>query len=131
MSMTASTIGSAVRTPLANAFSALAASIYSSVPETVISPAIVLIPDSPYLEPNLINQSTTKVQVNLVVTAIVNYNSNAGSLDNLEQLVISILGAMPSGYIVGAVERPTVVQIGAGSFLAADISVSTQYTQTN
>jgi len=65
------------------------------------------------------------------VTAIVNYNSNAGSLDNLEQLVVSILGAMPSGYIVGAVERPTVVQIGAGSFLAADISVSTQYTQTN
>jgi hypothetical protein len=119
------------RAALANAFSALAANIYSSVPETPLPPAIVVVPNSPYMETVLINDATTKVKINFAISAIVASNSNAGSLDNLEKLIIGILAAMPAGYVVGAVEKPTVLEVGQSPMLVADINVSTYYTQTN
>jgi GTP:adenosylcobinamide-phosphate guanylyltransferase len=123
------TIQADVRAPLATALSGLVASVYEVVPEVMTSPAVIISPDSPYLEPNIINQSTTKVQINMIVTAAVGYQNNAGALDNLEQLVISILGAMPSGYVVGDVQRPSVLEAQTGKYLVADIPVHTQYTE--
>jgi hypothetical protein len=124
------TIAADVRGTLATALSGVAASVYPSVPETVIPPAVVIVPSSPYLETTLIG-SSIKVKINFDVTAAVAYNNNAGALDNLEQLVISILGAMPSGYVVGDVQRPVITSVGASNLLTADLSVSTYYTQTN
>ena len=127
--MTASTI-SDTRAALANSFSALAANVYSSVPESPIPPAIVVVPDSPYMEVVLIGKAQTKVKLNFAITAIVSSNSNAGSLDNLEKLIIEILAAMPAGYVVDVVEKPTVLEVGQSPMLVADINVSTYYTQT-
>ena len=127
--MTASTI-SDTRAALANSFSALAANVYSSVPESPIPPAIVVVPDSPYMEVVLIGKAQTKVKLNFAITAIVSSNSNAGSLDNLEKLIIGILAAMPAGYVVDVVEKPTVLEVGQSPMLVADINVSTYYTQT-
>ncbi len=89
------------RAALATAFSSLAATCYSSVPESPIPPAIVIVPDSPYMEVVLIGKAKTQVKLNFAITAIVASNSNAGSLDNLEKLIIGILAAMPAGYVVG------------------------------
>ena len=119
------------RAALANAFSALSANVYPSVPESPIPPAIVVVPDSPYMEVELIGKSTVKVKINFAITAIVASNSNAGSLDNLEKLIIGILAAMPAGYVVGQIEKPTVLEVGQSPMLVADINVSTYYTQTN
>ncbi len=88
-------------------------------------------PSSPYLEIETIGKSSVRCKVNMTITAIVAYNSNPASLDNMEQLVMSILAVIPSGYVVGAVEQPTVQQIGASTMLISDINVSTYYTQTN
>ena len=82
---------SETRAALANAFSALSANVYPSVPEAPIPPAIVVVPDSPYMEVVLIGKSKTQVKINFAITAIVASNSNAGSLDNLEKLIIGIL----------------------------------------
>ena len=119
------------RAALANAFSALSANVYPSVPESPIPPAIVVVPDSPYMEVVLIGNSSVKVKINFAITAIVASNSNAGSLDNLEQLIMGILAAMPAGYVVGQIEKPTVLEVGQSPMLVADINVSTYYTQTN
>jgi hypothetical protein len=127
--MTASTI-SDTRAALANSFSALAANVYGSVPESPIPPAIVVVPNSPYMEVVLIGKTQTKVKLNFAITAIVASNSNAGSLDNLEKLIIGILAAMPAGYVVDVVEKPTVLEVGQSPMLVADINVSTYYTQT-
>ena len=129
--MPASTLLSSVRQPLATAFSGLAANVYNHVPESIMSPAIVFVPASPYLELDTIGKQTIRCKVNLTITAAVAYNSNPGSLDNIEQLIMSILAVIPNGYAVGAVERPTVTQVGASTMLIADINVSTYYTQTN
>jgi hypothetical protein len=127
--VTASTIAG-TRSTLAAAFSSLAASSYNSVPESPIPPAIVIVPASPYLEPTLIG-SLTKVKINFTITAIVAYNSNPASLDNLEQLIMGILALIPQGYEVGNTSRPTPLEVGASTMLTADISVSTYYTQTS
>jgi hypothetical protein len=118
------------RAALATAFSALSANVYPSVPESPIPPAIVVVPSTPYMEVVLIGKASTKVQLNFVISAIVASNSNAGSLDNLEKLIIGILAAMPAGYVVGVVEKPTVLEVGQSPMLVADINVSTYYTQT-
>ncbi len=129
--MPASSIQTSIRDALKTAFSGVAASTYNSVPESIIAPAVVLVPATPYLEPQLLNKSTTKLKVNLTATCVVAYNSNPASLDNLEKLAISVLAALPAGYIAGAVERPLVSQIGAAQYLTADINISTYYEQTN
>jgi hypothetical protein len=118
------------RATLSNAFSGLAANVFSSVPESPIPPAIVVVPSTPYMEVVLIGKASTKVKLNFAITAIVASNSNAGSLDNLEKLIIGILAAMPAGYVVGTVEKPTVLEVGQSPMLVADINVSTYYTQT-
>lgn len=128
--MTASSIAD-TRAVLANSFSALAANVYASVPESPIPPAIVVVPDSPYAEVVLIGKGSVKLKINFAISAIVASNSNAGSLDNLEKLIVGILAAMPAGYVVGQIEKPTVLEIGASPMLVADINVSTYYTQTN
>ena len=126
---TPTTIATNVRGTLATALASVAASVYSTVPEAVIPPACVIVPDSPSLETTTIGASTVRVKVNLVVSAAVAYNNNAGALDNLEQLIISIMQAMPTGYVVGDVQRPTIQAVGASNMLVADLAVSTYYTQ--
>ena len=121
-------IESAIRTPLKTSLSTIAANVYNGIPETMTSPSIVLVADSPYLESTLVNGSTTKVKVNLTVTGVVGYSNNAAALDNLETLMISIISAMPNGYVVGNVNQPQPLEVGAGKYLTADLQVSTYYT---
>jgi len=129
--MPASTILDTVRTPLATAFANVAGNVYAYVPEAPMVPFVVCVPDSPYLELETIGKTTLHTKINLVISVAVAYNSNPASLDNLEQLVISVLKVIPVGYTIGAVEKPTVTQVGPANVLVADIRVSTYYTQTN
>jgi len=118
-----------VREDLATALNTIGATVYSFVPEAIIPPACVIVPDSPYLESTLISKSSVSVRINFTITAAVAYNSNPGALDNLEKLVIEIIGIMPDGYVVGDVQRPTITNIGTSSLLIADLAVSTYYNQ--
>ena len=128
--MPASTILSQVRQPLATALGSVAGNVYSYVPESIIPPAVVCVPDTPYLELETINKSTLHTKINFSISVAVAYNSNPASLDNIEQLIMSVLAVIPTGYVVSTVERPTVTQVGASTLLIADIRVSTYYTQT-
>ena len=128
--MPASTILSQVRQPLATALGSVAGNVYSYVPESIITPAVVCVPDTPYLELQTINKSTLHTKINFSISVAVAYNSNPASLDNIEQLIMSVLAVIPTGYVVSSVERPTVTQVGASTLLIADIRVSTYYTQT-
>ena len=126
-----STILSDIRTPLATALAGVAGNVYSFVPETVIPPAVVVVPDSPYLELQTINKSTLHTKINFTISVAVAYNSNPASLDNIEQLIMSVLAVIPTGYVVSSVERPTVTQVGASTLLIADVRVSTSVSYTH
>jgi hypothetical protein len=126
-----STIAADVRGAIKTALAACTANIYDSVPEAPIVPAIVIVPDSPYMELELIGKSTTRVKLNYTITACVAYLSNAAALDNLEQLVISILGELDaSKYELSTVERPSVTEVGTTTLLVSDIRLSVRYEQT-
>jgi len=128
--MTASTILSAVRQPLATALSGVTANVYAYVPESVQVPAVVLVPSSPYLEFDTIGSDTFRAKINFTISCCVAYLSNPASLDNIEQLIESVVLAIPAGYEISDVQRPTVTQVGASNLLVADIGVSTHYTRT-
>ena len=101
------------------------------MPEAPIVPAVVLVPDSPYMELETIGKGNVRVRLNYTVSALVAYFSNEASLDNLEKLVISILGALNgSKYELSTVERPTVTQVGTTNLLVSDIRLSVRYEQT-
>ncbi len=129
--MTASSVAVNVRGALKTALSGVTASVYDSVPEAGIPPFAAIVPGAPYFEVTNIGTSSIKFKVNLQVTAAVAYFDNSASLDNLEKLIISILTALPSGYILGAVDAPGTLDLGASKVLAANINLSMYYTQTN
>ena len=129
--MTASSIATTIRGTLKTAISSVAINPYDSVPEAPQVPFAAIVPNTPYLEPNLIGTST-RVKINLVITVGVAMYSNASALDNIEKLVMSILAVIPQGYTVGSVSNPIPMTLASGSdILACEIDISTQYTQTN
>ena len=128
--MSPSSIAVNVRGALKTAISGVAANTYDAVPEAPIVPFAAVVPNTPYLEANLIGTST-RLKVNLVITIGVAMYSNASALDNIEKLIISILAVIPSGYTVGSVSNPVPMTIGASEILMSEIELSTQYTQTN
>ena len=128
--MSPSSIAVDVRGTLKTAISGVAANTYDAVPEAPIVPFAAVVPNTPYLEANLIGTST-RLKVNLVITIGVAMYSNASALDNIEKLILSILAVIPSGYTVGSVSNPIPMSIGASEILMSEIEVSTQYTQTN
>ena len=129
--MPASTISGDVRGAIKTALAGVTANVYDVVPEAPIVPAVMVIPDSPYMELESIGRANVRVKLNYTITAAVAYLSNPASLDNLEKLVISILGALSaSKYELSTVERPTIVQVGTTNLLASDIRLSVRYEQT-
>jgi hypothetical protein len=124
-------ISTDIRGAIKTALSTVTANVYDSVPETVIAPAVVIVPDSPYMELDVIGKATTRVKLNYTITACVAYFSNAAALDNLEQLVMSILGKLnASKYELSVVERPSVTEVGTTTLLVSDIRLSVRYEQT-
>ena len=129
--MPPSTISGDVRGAIKTALAGVTANVYDVVPEAPIVPAVMVIPDSPYMELESIGRANVRVKLNYTITAAVAYLSNPASLDNLEKLVISILGALSaSKYELSTVERPTIVQVGTTNLLASDIRLSVRYEQT-
>jgi hypothetical protein len=130
--MPASTIQDDVRGAIKTALAGVSANVYDHVPEAPQVPAVVIVPDSPYMELELISKATTRLKLNYTISAAVAYLSNPASLDNLEKLVISILGALSaSKYELSTVERPTVTQVGTVNLLVSDIRLSVRYEQTS
>ena len=130
--MPASSIAVDVRGLLKTQISAITANVYDTVPEAPIVPFAAVLPSNPYLEIEVFTKNTVRTKVNLMIVVGVAAYSNAASLDNIDQLIISILAALPAGYEIGNISNPTPQLLASGSeILAAEIEVTTRYTQTN
>jgi hypothetical protein len=123
-------ISADVRGAIKTALAGVTANVYDTVPESPIVPAVMIVPDSPYMELETIGRANVRVRLNYTITAAVAYFSNPASLDNLEKLIISILSALSaSKYELSTVERPSVVQVGTTNLLVSDIRLSVRYEQ--
>lgn len=123
-------ISADIRGAIKTALAGVTANVYDAVPEAPIVPAVVIVPDSPYMQLETIGRANVRVKLNYTITACVAYFSNAASLDNLEKLTISILSALSaSKYELSTVERPSVTQVGTTNLLVSDIRLSVRYEQ--
>ena len=123
-------ISADVRGAIKTALAGVTANVYDTVPEAPIVPAVMVIPDSPYMELETIGRANVRVKLNYTITAAVAYFSNPASLDNLEKLVISILSALgASKYELSIVQIPSVTQVGTTNLLVSDIRLSVRYEQ--
>ena len=123
-------ISADVRGAIKTALAGVTANVYDTVPEAPIVPAVMVIPDSPYMELETIGRANVRVKLNYTITAAVAYFSNSASLDNLEKLIISILSALSaSKYELSTVDRPSVTQVGTTNLLVSDIRLSVRYEQ--
>lgn len=118
---------STVRSNLMDSFNAISCAVYDYAPEAVIPPAAIVFPANPYLEVMTIG-SNARVMVNLNVVACVAMNNNQAALNNLEDLVSSMIKALPTGYVVRDVSDFQKTQVGPSDLLTATMVVAVATT---
>lgn len=96
--------------------------VYTEAPESPTPPCVVLVPDDPYIEPTTIG-SRLEARVRLRLTAVAPSLDNHGSLDTLEQLLVTVWSALPQGVEVGHASRPGLTLVGPVELLTASFDV--------
>ena len=114
------------RTALVTAFTDAKLVAFGYQPGTLIPPAVIVDYGDPWLEPSRVG-TPIAARIRLVAVATVAVVDAANVRDQLEQLVESILAAIPSGFAVENVDRPNVDDTGSqGSVLEARINLTAQ-----
>jgi len=112
-----------VREGLAKIFTDAGYQCYAYPPAVVQPPAIIVVPDDPYMEIETIGSGGTRVKLAFELVVAVQPMDNAGSLDAIETLCVSILQLLPQGTELGSVLRPTVEQVGPSDLLTSRITI--------
>ena len=113
-----------VRQALATAIEQTGYKAYEAPLATVIPPAVVIVPDAPYLEPDTISSQGTRWLANYELIVAVAYLDNRASLDQLEQIIVKVAANLPTGTVVGDVQQPQLEEVGPSQLLTARLSVS-------
>lgn len=111
----------ALRQSITENFQNITANVYWFPPEVVLPPAIVLVPDDPYIEIVPIKRGAYRVSYQ--VTCAVGLIDNQSALANLEDLIVSALNSLPAGYSVGEVSAPQVVNLGQADLLSSEFTI--------
>lgn len=119
-----------VRRDLADAIEKAGYNAHEAPLATLIPPAVVIVPDAPYLEVDTIGSGGLRVLANYELIVAVAYNDNRGSLDQLEQIIVKVLTSLPVGTVIGDVQQPTVEEVGPSSLLTGRITVSRRVNLT-
>ena len=114
---------SALRTTLATALNGAGRVVYSFPRENITPPALVLVPSSPYLVPVGIGGLNHRINVRFDLTAIVGAADNQAALANIENLMLAVFGALPTGVSVTSWTQPTVITIGSNEMLTSQITI--------
>jgi hypothetical protein len=124
-------------TTLATVRQALAASIqqagyraYEAPLATVVPPAVVIVPDSPYLIANTLASGGISWQANYELVVAVASLDNRASLDQLEQIIVKVCASLGPGVAFSEVQQPTIEEVGPSSLLTARISVTVRANLT-
>jgi hypothetical protein len=96
--------------------------------ENITPPALVLVPGSPYLTPQVIGGANNRVNLRFDLTAIVNAADNQAALANIESLMLATFTALPAGVTIGSWSQPTVTQVGNAEMLISQVSIELAVT---
>ena len=113
-----------VRQDLATAIAGAGYKAHEAPLATVIPPAVVIVPDDPYLEVDTLAAGGLSWQANYELIVCVTYLDNRGSLRELEHIIVDVAMNLPRGCELDSVQQPTVEEVGPSSLLTARIGVS-------
>jgi len=102
-------------------------SAYDHVPEIIIPPAALILASDPYLEPIVIGNNKNWY-VRLTLEVVSTTYSNPSALINLEDDIETILGLIPTSWIILSVSSPRIRSTNSTDLLSAEIQLQTAYT---
>ena len=111
---------------LVTAFTGSAYRIYDTVPNVPTPPAVVIVPDSPWIVPGRIG-NTLNYEARWRIMVVIKKRQNAAETLDTENAIDEILSLIPSTFQVTAVNAPQLNDIGAqGVVVTTEINVSIQ-----
>jgi hypothetical protein len=114
------------REELVTAFTGQGLRVYTTVPAVPMPPCIVVIPDSPWIQPTRLG-SNLNYRVRWKVLIVISPRNNEAATLDIENAVDLILGLIPSGYVAELVSPPQLADTGAqGTVYTTEISVTVQ-----
>ena len=111
------------RNAIATALKSAGRVVFAYPAENITPPALVLVPGSPYLTPQVIGGANNRVNMRFDLTAIVGAADNQAALGNIENLMLAVFTALPSGCTVGSWSQPTITQVGNSEMLISQVSI--------
>jgi len=101
---------------------------YAYPPQTVSPPAIVIVPDEPYIDVEVIGSGGTGVVLRFELIVAVQAIDNEGQLDLIERLTVQTLQLLPQGTVVDAITRPTIESVGPSDLLTVRMPIQIRRT---
>jgi hypothetical protein len=100
------------------------------VPKTVSMPAVIVIPDDPYLIPNRVGP-VLRMEAKYVVVCVAAAHEAEAGVASCEEMAERAILALPDGVTADRVTRPSLDSIGAqGSVYVAEITITAQVERT-
>lgn len=118
---------STLRETISGALEELGANVYAYTPQTPILPAVVIVPDEPYIEIKFTNKNV--LQANFQLQIAVSSVDNLAGIQALEELSLGAIAALPAGIIVGNVSAPNSFSIGQAEVIAVTLPIQIPFTQ--
>ena len=114
------------RTNLVGIYAAGGLDVYAFTPPVVIPPIVTVLPAATWIEPNRIgNKISSKVQ--LLVTAYVSLIDSAVALEQIEEMIHTLLMTTSTNCIITGIDAPRVDSTSSqGDLLASDITIQLQ-----
>ena len=122
--MSAAVTLSTVRNSLATAIQAAGYKAHRFPPATVVPPAVVIVPDDPYLTAEVLSSGGNRWAVAFELIVAVAALDNEGQLIQLENITVDVCRNLPRGTELGPIQRPTVEQVGPSELLTTRIPVT-------
>ncbi len=118
------------REALVTAFEGQGLKVYTTVPAVPKPPCVVIIPDSPWIQPTRLG-SNLNYRVRWKVLIVISPRNNEAATLDVENAVDLILGLVPSGYVAELVSPPQLADTGAqGTVYTTEISITAQMQAT-
>ena len=115
---------STVRASLATAIQAAGYKAHRYPPPTVVPPAVVIVPDEPYLTAEVLSAGGNRWAVSFELIVAVAALDNEGQLIQLENITVDVCRNLPAGIALGPIRRPTLEQVGPSELLTTRIPVT-------
>lgn len=128
--MTAPVTLASTRATLAAAIQQAGYKAHRYPPATVMPPAVVIVPDEPYLEAETIGSGGNRWAVNYVLIVAVAPLDNEAQLIQLENITVEVCRNLPAGVELGPIQRPTLEQVGPSELLTTRIPVTVRASLT-